>query len=115
MARINYREKVMELEGVTDFQEIKTQEGFTCKLMYQGMQWRQFIKYNLPYTEKYESVWMLYAKFYQELTMTPMERKARKAFSDAWMKNVIEGRADSRGEFVPSTKQIIEELNKVDG
>lgn len=37
--------------------------------------------------------------------------KVRKAYADQWMDNLIDGVSDSRGEFVPSTKQIIERLN----
>lgn len=101
----------MELEGVTDFREIKTEESFTCKLTYNNMPWMQMVNY-LGYDKKWLLIQDLYFKLWQNLTMTPEERNVRQAFSDAWLRNVVEGRADSRGEFVPSNKQIIEELNR---
>jgi hypothetical protein len=111
MRAINYREKVMELEGVTNFREIKTEEGFTCKLTYKNMPWAEWAKYS-AYQEKYIVVQELYFRLWQNLTMTPEERKVRQAINDAWMRNIMEGRADSRGEFIPSNKQIIDELKQ---
>lgn len=36
----------------------------------------------------------------------------RRAHMDAWMKNVIDGNADKMGEFVPSRKQVEDQLKQ---
>lgn len=39
-------------------------------------------------------------------------QKARQAYIHQWMDNITNGVADKNGEFVPSTKQVIERLER---
>lgn len=43
-----------------------------------------------------------------------MKRKVLKAQYEAWMNNIISGKGDANGEFVPSNKQITEQMEKND-
>ncbi len=109
MRLINYRELVIEFPGVCNFKEIKEHNNFSCCFDYQNEPWRFKCNYEEGY-EKWKTIHELYAIVYKELTTTPKERGIRKAYWKAWINNIINNKADSNGEFIPSNQDIVKQL-----
>jgi hypothetical protein len=110
------KDKLSDLCPGIEFKEVIDRDWATVYATVDSIQFRESTS-TKDYSGPDEPMMYSYERLYGSIREYKKDpegkgRRFRRAFMNKWMENVANGVGDANGETIPSTKQVLDELNK---